>query len=651
MHKPLAVLLFLILVLPGSLAAQKSERQKVVDIYAKELKSRDASARAEAAYNLGRLEAPEAVPVLIAALSDRDPDVREAAASALWSSAEVAKDAIPALRTALQDPAPAVVMRAAGALISMDVEPDTLADPLRNVLQKGDAVDKFLAARALIGIEPGDKLADPIIDYLARNSPDPKNGSDWSALRDNFDAGEKALKELAATQDRKVVEPMMDRLRESQYLTKPILKALGVIKPKPERWVERLVALLTSPSAEIRDTALEMLEKETSAASVKQWAQPVSLLVKDKEKNVRDQAIRTLKAAGGLALGAISPVIQAVKSEQDPEVRGRAAEAVGEIGDSSFAVDAAVKTAAAKEALPILSAAIEKDPSIEVRGKAMRALDKLQLDPLTVADILARVAVEQKDRNLRLDALQLLNLREADAASVEARIAPLKNDPDELIRNVTKGAIESMHSDRSSRRSAAPTVTVDPAVRDKALETLREYQYKFTEEAYFSALNDVETDIVKAFLDAGMSPNHKFGGNNYGNPALRVVLEAEEGCNTEVRPTPADTKALVKLLLARGADPNIADDRGNTPLMEAVEGCDPEMVKILLAAKANMNAKNASGLTAFEFGLWNATDGAAALAAAGFRLSADKVKVYNEAYAKEPKKLALVKKATKTASK
>ena len=85
--------------------------------------------------------------------------------------------------------------------------------------------------------------------------------------------------------------------------------------------------------------------------------------------------------------------------------RGRA---VGEIGDASFAVDTAVKAAAAKEALPVLTAAVEKDASIEVRDKAMRRIDKLQIDTAVTIDILARVAVEQKDRNLRLDALQLL---------------------------------------------------------------------------------------------------------------------------------------------------------------------------------------------------------------------------------------------------
>jgi HEAT repeat protein len=641
MRRILALLLVSLLV-PSLALAQKSDRQKLVDRYAKELKSRDANTRAEAAEGLGDMEMAEAIEPLIAALSDREVRVREAAANALWRSSEVAKPAIPALRKALADPAPAVVIRAAGALISMDEEPDTMADELRGVLQRGDEVDRFLAARALIGIEPGDKLAGPIVDYLRRNSPDPKNGSDWSALRDNFDAGKKALRGLAETQDRKIIPILAARLNEN-YLTEPLLITLGDMRPRPERWIETLLGFLNSANGDVREKAVELLAKQTAAADVKAWAKPVSRLVADKEKDVRDEAIRALSNARGLALEAIGPVVQAVRTETDAEVREEAAEAVGEIADQSFAVDTAVKAAAAKEALPALTAALEKDASIKVRDKAIRSIDKLQLDTATTIDILARAAVEQKDRNLRLTALQLLRNHGKEAAPAEAIIAPLKNDSEELIRRLTDAAIEAMKSDRYGSRNVTTKTAVDPAARDKALEFLRERQYKFTEEAYFSAINDVEPEIVAAFLDAGMSPNHRFG-NSYANPAMRVLLESQEGCNAQVRPTPADTKALLKLLLARGGDPNIGDENANTPLMTAAQSCDAEVIKILLGAKANMNAKNGSGMTAFEFGLVFESDGAAALAAAGFRLSPEKVKIYREAYAKDAKKLALVNK-------
>ena len=69
--------LFLVSVLvPTLLFAQKSERQQLVERYAKELKSRDAATRVEAAEGLGKMEMAEAIEPLVSALSDRDPAVR-----------------------------------------------------------------------------------------------------------------------------------------------------------------------------------------------------------------------------------------------------------------------------------------------------------------------------------------------------------------------------------------------------------------------------------------------------------------------------------------------------------------------------------------------------------------------------------------------
>jgi HEAT repeat protein len=645
MRNALTMLLVSVL-LPAFLFAQPSDRWELVERYTKELRSRDVWERVEAAESLGNLGMAEAVPPLMDALFDREPAVREAAASALWVSSEVAEPALPALRKALNDPEPAVVVRAAGALLAMGEPASSLAVALRFSLKEGDETDRFLAARALIGTDPADRLVHPILDYMLLNTPDPEPQSDSFMRSDNFDSGKRALRELAATQDRKVIAPLLDRLRESPYLTQPVLVALGELSPRPDRWIETLLGLLTFPKPEARETAIELLAREQTAADVKIWAKPVSRLVTDAEREVRYSAIRALQNARGLAIEAIGPVVQAVRAESDVEVRAQAADAVGEIGDAAFAIDTAVKAAAAKEALPVLTAAIEKDASVEVRTKALRSLNKLELDPATVAEILARAAVEQKDRSVRVAALQALRNRGRDAATAEAKIAPLKNDGDELIRRMTEGALESMRSDRGITRTLTTTAAADPAARDKALEVLREGRHPFTEDEYFSALNKVELELVEAFLDAGMSPNHRFA-RLFGDPALRVVLEGDEACHVTVRPTAAGTKAIVKLLIARGADPNIADDRGNTPLMKAVEHCDVEVVKMLLAAKADMNAKNITDTTAFEFGLQNESDGAEALATAGFRLSEERVKIYRTAYAQEPKKLALLKKATR----
>jgi ankyrin repeat protein len=65
-----------------------------------------------------------------------------------------------------------------------------------------------------------------------------------------------------------------------------------------------------------------------------------------------------------------------------------------------------------------------------------------------------------------------------------------------------------------------------------------------------------------------------------GESALHIV--AARGDSTYLR-----------FLLAKGANPNIADDRGNTPLMAAVMRNFAEGVSILIEARADVNRANA----------------------------------------------------------
>src|SRR5689334_8074616 len=71
---------------------------------------RDASARADAAWQLGQIGATDAIPALIAALeNDSSTAVRANAAGSLWHLGSASKPAIPALTRALDDPSGAVV--------------------------------------------------------------------------------------------------------------------------------------------------------------------------------------------------------------------------------------------------------------------------------------------------------------------------------------------------------------------------------------------------------------------------------------------------------------------------------------------------------------------------------------------------------------
>jgi len=53
----------------------------------------------------------------------------------------------------------------------------------------------------------------------------------------------------------------------------------------------------------------------------------------------------------------------------------------------------------------------------------------------------------------------------------------------------------------------------------------------------------------------------------------------------------------LRYLLAKGADPNLRDGNGETPMTLAVQAGQPDMVQILAASKANANLGNNAGET------------------------------------------------------
>jgi cytohesin len=57
---------------------------------------------------------------------------------------------------------------------------------------------------------------------------------------------------------------------------------------------------------------------------------------------------------------------------------------------------------------------------------------------------------------------------------------------------------------------------------------------------------------------------------------------------------------MVKYLLAAGADPNVADEKGRRPLHDAAQYCHPDAVKLLLDAKADFRATDHDGRTALH---------------------------------------------------
>ena len=133
-------------------------------------------------------------------------------------------------------------------------------------------------------------------------------------------------------------------------------------------------------------------------------------------------------------------------------------------------------------------------------------------------------------------------------------------------------------------------------------------------------------EVVKALLNAKADPNIRaltfhagefltlMAAMNRCNKDWEKILDAMIAAGGEINPkvfsssplTYAITRyepVLVKALIARGADVNLKNTVGATPLMTAVmsRGATVENVKLLLAAGADVNARDNKGQTALTF--------------------------------------------------
>lgn len=131
--------------------------------------------------------------------------------------------------------------------------------------------------------------------------------------------------------------------------------------------------------------------------------------------------------------------------------------------------------------------------------------------------------------------------------------------------------------------------------------------------------------IVKALLAAGADPNAVAFGHggvpgaawmfamNRCNKDWLEITDAMLGAGVKLNPKTGiymsplayaigrNDRVLIDALLKRGADVNLSDEEtGETPLMFAARYSTPEVVRVLLAAGAAVNAKNKEGRTALS---------------------------------------------------
>lgn len=264
----------------------------------------------------------------------------------------------------------------------------------------------------------------------------------------------------------------------------------------------------------------------------------------------------------------------------------------------------------------------------------LRALSMYEAKPEGWMPLLVSLMQSPQPR-IRSEALRELGrLGERAAPALEKIVAALE-DPDKGVRRNAARAIGQV-GDEKLGRAALQRAAQDPEqdVRSEAKDALAKLERipQEREWEYRNALLKNDVERVKRSLDRGMKPAIVFG---------------PDACHPGVRPTRAETKAILAMMLERGADPNAAAEHGMTPLMDAARyGCDREVMRMLIKAGAKVDARSETGFTAFEQGLWMAHDGLEELIAAGYRLPPDKVKVYTEGYKDRPAAQAMIRKAS-----
>ncbi|HZK19790.1 MAG TPA: ankyrin repeat domain-containing protein [Treponemataceae bacterium] len=112
---------------------------------------------------------------------------------------------------------------------------------------------------------------------------------------------------------------------------------------------------------------------------------------------------------------------------------------------------------------------------------------------------------------------------------------------------------------------------INDEVMQRALEKINKRSLPFTSDAFIQVIENSDLETAQIFLDAGMDINAK---NSGGIPALSIAVR-----NKNIK--------TVKWLLEKGAFVNCtADDRGYSPVMDAVWKSDYKLTTILIDAGA-----------------------------------------------------------------
>lgn len=532
----------------------------------------------------------DAVTRLTRALEDPEAEVRYLATRSLAELGALSQPAMPALRLRLDDTDPAVVIRAADALEALGVPAEELQEARQRAMPLAPRViDQFSAARALIGIVPAAELAPIFVKQGVRLARQLDESGDIDRYQPRLVPVERAIRRLARTGDRDAIEPFRRAIGLSEYLTPTLLRALDSYRPTPDDFLTLLISQLNR-STFVAVPALELIAQRTrNERVIGRWVPEVAARCRSGLAAYRAQVARTLGAGGPAAVEGMDCLVTLL---DDDEATVRA-ESVTAIAALAAVTDEVTPTA-------------------------------LRVTRITAAS-LRRHALEDADESVR-------------AAARDAYVA-LPIAPEFRARLIVEaaGGVEAAAALLEARGLA----DVDHDLAPDPAERLRRLGYAESALGLRTALGAQSATAVEAFLDAGFGVNDRFDSGWRETP---LVLAVSGGACVG---DPAGVEATVDLLLGRGADVNLFDDRGNSPLTAAARRCSPELIRALLAAGADMKHQNGRGMDPFMVAIQDPSPAAEVLIEAGYRLPDAFIEAYRDAVADDPERLALIERASR----
>src|SRR5262249_20527600 len=302
------------------------------------------------------------------------------------------------------------VGRAGGAVAVMDVRQKDLAEAWRRALEGArDDATAFVSARGLIGIDPPEKLAPPILTFLSKNAEAAARATTGRSNLDDRKSAENAEKALGRllAKDAAPVLPLLDAtVAKSPNSGRYVLGALASVKTLPKGTVDLALAHTRSPAAETRDAAIHLAGKVTSEREAARWIPEAIRLLGDPDESVRMEACWALLGVKGLAHEA-APELARLLANDTPRLRHRAAETLEQIGDVNNPTPKAAKIAVAAAAKDALAAAM-KDKDHDLAPQAVAAYNVLYIENSEMIAALADAAVNGVDLAARQKALQAL---------------------------------------------------------------------------------------------------------------------------------------------------------------------------------------------------------------------------------------------------